>query len=72
MQVPQKKRITFSYSQLSALEGLFAKDPSPSTPTKQSLAAQLQISFNCIDRWFYRRRRNLRLQMENTSTTSEL
>ena len=72
MQASRKKRTTFSYSQLSALEGLFAKDPSPTTPTKEALAAQLQISFNCIDGWFNRRRRNLRQQMENTSATSEL
>ena len=72
MQVPQTKRTTFSYSQLSALEGLFAKDPSPSTPTKQALAAELQISFNCIQHWFLKRRYKLRLQMKKTSTTGEL
>ena len=72
MQVPQRKITKLNYSQLSALEGLFAKDTSPSTPTKQALAAQLQISLNYIERWFSTRRRKLRLQMEKTSTTSEL
>ena len=74
IQVSQKKITTLSYSQLSALEELFAKDPRPSTSAKRAIAAQLHINYRCVRVWFSMRQihNKLRVPVDTTSNTSKL